>query len=1198
VRGSLLLVALSLVVCGLAAHATVALGRPNVLVIVTDDQRLDGTMAVMPKTETWFHTGGDPGNGAGTVTGGAFFPNAVANTPWCCPARSSIFTGEYAHNHGVENLQGWQLGTTESSPKQQQTLQAYLKRPALNYMTGIFGKYLNNWQSLDPDGSGPLKPAKFDCAASSKDAPPAPPFFDEYAIFESSSYSPTCVLENGGGLDHWVWQYSTTWVQDKAIKFLDAANAAGKPWLLYVTPYAPHSPFLPESRYQDAAVSDLPQTASVFETDRSDKPPWVQTEIHDSDVMSASWKDHLRQLMSADDMVDAIMRKVRDLNQDNDTIAFFTSDNGMMWGDHGGDDKARPYMGSINVPFYMRWPGWASYQSNATDQRLTALIDIVPTVMDAIGTSPDPTDPKDGMSLLDQSNQRNRILTEEGRGAPAVPPWLSILTPTYHYIESYQNGIGSPPTYREYYDLTADPLELKNLLGDDDPLNDPPTAGLSAKLAADRACSGSDCPPGGGDPPLEAKITRGPADGDGNSGSTQPIFYFTSSQPGSTFECELTGPTTSISWSSCADPVQYNGLADGDYTFGVRAVQPGPVYSDPQTYAWHIDSSVPETAITVHPAKRSATQTASFEFTSSKAPQFFRCRFDGGPWQDCMSPLTFQVTDTPVSAPHRFEVKAVNFVAEDPTPASYEWSVDSTPMEINPVTFRPTTASYERQASFDFTTRSKPESAEPPGTEVPARFECNLNGAAWKACGSKIRDARGKVKFTKQYTGLANGHYTFSVRVVDLAGNVSAPRSYSWNVGPAQSYNTSPNPTWPDVSAGTEVRVVIPDLCSPGGWYVGGTFTAVGGVPVTNLAHIRGDKTVDSQWMPAVGKSTGMPSVRALLLRGSTLYVGGDFTDVNGVARSNLAAVTAAGCTTPTAAAVTSWDPESNKAVYALADKQRSDGTLDTDVIYAAGAFTGFGQTTLVSRQKVAEIKTADGNITGWDAHANGGATLLTVASSRGTVYVGGSGLTSIGGRADVRNLAELDQSTALATSWNPRPDGVVNWIRWRRFAIRDAVGSAGQLPTVLVAGSFNKIGAPAADGSQPTRSRVAELGASDAGYATPWNPSASGIGGGAGWRVLPINTYDTIIGGAFTNVGPAGRARLVETDRVTGSPLDWNPGLDAAAFELNYQEKNPSDGFIGPPLISVGGNFGDGSPAYPRRLLAFYCRIDLPVDC
>src|SRR6185295_1747211 len=53
---------------------------PNVLFIVTDDQRLDGTMVMMPQTRQWFEQGG------------TFFPQAVATTPLCCPSRSGIFT--------------------------------------------------------------------------------------------------------------------------------------------------------------------------------------------------------------------------------------------------------------------------------------------------------------------------------------------------------------------------------------------------------------------------------------------------------------------------------------------------------------------------------------------------------------------------------------------------------------------------------------------------------------------------------------------------------------------------------------------------------------------------------------------------------------------------------------------------------------------------------------------------------------------------------------------------------------------------------------------------------------------------------------------------------------------------------------------------------------------------------------------------
>ena len=65
--------------------------RPNILIIVTDDQRADDTMKVMPKTRRLFRRGGTT------------YSNGVVTTPTCCPSRSSIFTGQYVHNHGVTN---------------------------------------------------------------------------------------------------------------------------------------------------------------------------------------------------------------------------------------------------------------------------------------------------------------------------------------------------------------------------------------------------------------------------------------------------------------------------------------------------------------------------------------------------------------------------------------------------------------------------------------------------------------------------------------------------------------------------------------------------------------------------------------------------------------------------------------------------------------------------------------------------------------------------------------------------------------------------------------------------------------------------------------------------------------------------------------------------------------------------------------
>ena len=137
----------------------------------------------------------------------------------------------------------------------------------------------------------------------------------------------------------------------------------------------------------------------------------------------------------------------------------------------------------------MRWPGHVA--EGATDDRLTANIDVEPTLLEVAGITP--THTIDGVSMFDPG-ARQRLLLEYFK-SPDSPlgPWASTITQTYQYTEWYNTTTGAL-TFREYYDLVNDPWQLVNLLADGNPSNDPPIAPLSAQLAADRACVGSACP--------------------------------------------------------------------------------------------------------------------------------------------------------------------------------------------------------------------------------------------------------------------------------------------------------------------------------------------------------------------------------------------------------------------------------------------------------------------------------------------------------------------------------------------------------------------------------------------------------------------------------------------------------------------------------------------------------------------------------
>lgn len=422
------------------ARAEVAPDRPNVLIILTDDQR--GGMSVMPNTRR--HFGRE----------GRRYPNAFATTPLCCPARASIMSGRFAHNHGV--LHNGVLPSFDDSDM----LQAVLKNQG--YHTGIFGKYLNGWSISQ-----------------------APRNFDEFAI-QQQGYRD--VRWNVNGTVATLPDYATHVVRDKAVEFIRSRAESPKPWLMYLMAFAPHSPWEPEAKYQDAYVPPARANPAMRESDRSDKPPFVRSS-------NKTWQSHgqvaregqFRMLMSVDDMVSAVMTELKRTGQE-DTIAVFLSDNGRLWGEHGWTKKGVPYTGAVKVPFYVRWPGRIA--PGTVDRRLSANIDIAPTVLASLGL---PTDTRDGRNLLDPSWSRDRMHLEYWCNLTHCNRWASTRTQTYQFTRYYDDN--GKVTFQEYYDLVNDPWQLNNILRDGVRRNNPSRATMTAMkktLWADRRCRGTD----------------------------------------------------------------------------------------------------------------------------------------------------------------------------------------------------------------------------------------------------------------------------------------------------------------------------------------------------------------------------------------------------------------------------------------------------------------------------------------------------------------------------------------------------------------------------------------------------------------------------------------------------------------------------------------------------------------------------------
>ncbi|MFA6980350.1 MAG: hypothetical protein WC209_13600 [Ignavibacteriaceae bacterium] len=193
--------------------------------------------------------------------------------------------------------------------------------------------------------------------------------------------------------------------------------------------------------------------------------------------------------------------------------------------------------------------------------------------------------------------------------------------------------------------------------------------------------------------------------------------------------------------------------------------------------------------------------------------------------------------------------------------------------------------------------------------------------------------------------------------------------------------------------------------------YVGGYFSQIGGAAAgdtlrNNLAAL--DATTGSvlPWNPNSGGS-----VYALALSGSTVYVGGSFSTIDGQTRNQIAALDAS------TGNATAWNPNANLAlVKSLA--------VSGSTVYAGGNFTQIGST---PRNYIAAISTADtGSVTSWDPNITGAISpeVDAIVVNGSTVYVGGL-FGQVGASTRV-NVAAIDASTGSATSWNPSADGSV----------------------------------------------------------------------------------------------------------------------------------------------------------------------------
>ena len=405
-----------------------------------------------------------------------------------------------------------------------------------------------------------------------------------------------------------------------------------------------------------------------------------------------------------------------------------------------------------------------------------------------------------------------------------------------------------------------------------------------------------------------------------------------------------------------------------------------------------------------------------------------------------------------------------------------------------------------------------------------------------------------------------------AVEVTRLAGNTLYCGGFFSYVGPyrgggvpVQTATGTPLTGFPKVRG--SVNAVVAD--GQGGWFIGGHFDSVGGVPRANLAHIQSDLTVNP-WNPGVAFA-GTVQVRALALDGSILYVGGAFDAVGGQSRLRLAAIDAS------SGAVTPWNPGSQGDVLAI--------LVANSTVYAGGMPLGTigGQI----RSCVAALDPVTGSATSWNPNITGnGPTVNALALNGAAIYVGGT-FDYVGGLVRL-GLAAIDVNTGLATAWNSNVpvhctamvlSGSLLYVAGANTLLAlDAVTGlftgwnalpGGPVNCVAVSGSTVYAGGAFVNIGGQARNRVAAIDASTA-LATSWNPNA-----GPDVACIAIAGSTVYVGGSFESVGGVNRSNAAAIDVATGMATSWDPPTDGivAAIAVSGQTV-----YLGGGFLTVGG--------------------------
>lgn len=448
-------------------------GRPNVLLLITDNQRLDtvSALGMTPcRTPTWDRMAAQ----------GVLLDHMRTTSPICSPARASLFTGLHPHQAGMPTVGFTYAQSNDGTGVQTAPRLACDAFPGFLRSEGYQTLYAGKWHVGDSIGSW------FDAAVACDQADRdysewcrhegVPDGFIFHDPQRSKPYRsripPGMSLPATGVLDIPEDKEHNHWVLGHALETF-ALRDPDRPFFMTLSLEGPHPPLVVPERYYDMYdPSGIPEPENWGPNPR--EPSFLADCYYrrlrrewsdDFDAWRKSVAVYWGYATYVDSLLGRFLDRLAEVGVLDDTLVVMVSDHGDMMGQHAMTQKMCPYEEAVRVPCVIRWPG--AIRPGTRCGADASLIDLAPTILAACGLH-DVTSPgMEGRNLLPllqgeedrQAQPRDCFMqydmSDFQREWQGIADWRAIVRRPWKYV-LHEDG------QQELFHLEDDPRETDN----------------------------------------------------------------------------------------------------------------------------------------------------------------------------------------------------------------------------------------------------------------------------------------------------------------------------------------------------------------------------------------------------------------------------------------------------------------------------------------------------------------------------------------------------------------------------------------------------------------------------------------------------------------------------------------------------------------------------------------------------------------